>query len=76
VLNLKKISFTGTDFDWPCLSLFFIAFIPDTRKGQPTPKNIVFSKAKGADPFFRPDHLIGPAVPGFAVSPSVSWQLV
>jgi len=36
----------------------------------------MFSKAKGADPIFRPYHLIGPAVPGFAVSPSVSWRLV
>ncbi len=50
--------------------------ISDTRKGQPSPKNIMFSKAKGADPIFRPYHLIGPAVPGFAVSPSVSWRLV
>jgi hypothetical protein len=36
----------------------------------------MFSKAKGADPIFRPYHPIGPAVPGFAVSPSVSWRLV
>jgi len=36
----------------------------------------MFSKAKGADPIFRPYHLIGPAVPGFAVSPSISWRPV
>jgi hypothetical protein len=75
-LNLKKISFTGIDYDWSCLSLFFLVFLPDTRKGQPSPKNIVFSKAKGADPIFQPDHPIGPAIPGFAVSPSVSWRLI
>ena len=60
----------------PQRSYKYFVFLSDTRKGQPSPKNIMFSKAKGADPFFRPYHLIGPAVPGFAVSPSVSWRLV
>ena len=34
------------------------------------------SPSSGADPKLRDGHPTGPAVPGFAVSPSVAWRLV
>jgi hypothetical protein len=34
----------------------------------------MFSKLLAADPMARSDRLFGPAVPGFAVSPSVTWR--
>ena len=51
-----------------------ITHLSDTRKGQPSPGTSC-SLCSGADPAFRSELPLDPAVPGFAVSPSVSWRI-